>query len=269
MTSPSQLKYLEAMGIPVWVSRELVIQAEISESKLVDEKSTIDTVNSILQDLEANNETTPKKPLSTSTSVKTSTQTEKDRNSNIDRDRKPDYNFDQSANNSINLLAQTTQHIIYAQGSMQAEWIVIGESPEFISDLRNQPFADEPGDLLDNMLKAVGYENPRKQAFFINVLKQTQQEEIDAHAITELNQLLLNTIHKIKPRIILVVGQLASQNLLRSDEPLARLRGKPQRLPDSDIPVVVTYYPSYLLSKPLDKRKAWEDLKLAMRLLDT
>ncbi len=82
-----------------------------------------------------------------------------------------------------------------------------------------------------------------------------------------LNQLLVNKIKEINPRIILVVGQIAAQNLLNTKEPLARLRTKTHHLPATDIPLVVTYYPSYLLSKPKDKRKAWGDLQLAMQLL--
>ena len=73
--------------------------------------------------------------------------------------------------------------------------------------------------------------------------------------------------------MLLIVGQLAAQNLLQTKEPLARIRAKQfqdeniVRLPGSEIPVVTTYYPSYLINKPQDKGKAWQDLKLAMRIL--
>lgn len=72
-------------------------------------------------------------------------------------------------------------------------------------------------------------------------------------------------IDLIQPRIIVALGRIAAQNLLGTDEPLGRLRGKP--LNYRDIPLVITYHPAYLLRQPADKRKAWEDLCLARRVM--
>jgi len=116
-------------------------------------------------------------------------------------------------------------------------------------------------------LRAVGLENPRESAYLINTIKSSMQA-VEPDSVAELNQLLTKKILEIKPKVILVVGQLSAQNLLQSKEPLARLRAKALKHPETDTDMVVTYYPSYLLSKPMDKRKAWEDLKLAMRLLE-
>ena len=67
----------------------------------------------------------------------------------------------------------------------------------------------------------------------------------------------------LKPKIILAVGRIAAQNLLATDAPLARLRGKLHTFGEAHTPLVITYHPAYLLRTPADKRKAWEDLKFA------
>ena len=69
----------------------------------------------------------------------------------------------------------------------------------------------------------------------------------------------------IKPKMILAVGRIAAQNLLKVDTPIGKMRGKQYELPDSDLPVFVTYHPAYLLRSPREKRKVWEDLKFAMQ----
>ena len=74
---------------------------------------------------------------------------------------------------------------------------------------------------------------------------------------------LSNQIALLKPKIILAVGRIAAQNLLATDAPLARLRGKLHSFGEANTPLVVTYHPAYLLRTPSDKRKAWEDLKFA------
>lgn len=254
MTSPSQLKYLEAMGIPVWVSRDLVIEKNIERS---DDVTQIDAyVDNILNDLEkqTNNlelpttSVTQKKPISTS--LESNTQ-------------------NQVTTLETNEISKSSLHTVYACGSLQADWLVIGESPELVSNRQNQPFANDNGILLSNMLRAVGIKKPYESAYLINIIKSSVKitSELEQQSSEELVRILLSKIEQIKPKMILVVGQIAAQRLLRTKEPLARLRGKEHYLPNTQIPLIVTYYPSFLLSKPLDKRKAWEDLKLAMRCL--
>lgn len=249
MTNPAQLKYLDAMGIPVWVSRDLVIKAKTIKLEAVD----VDPVDSILHDLDVQPDVVAPPVVS----------------------KQPNYQQTQTtviseSEKQASEIGRTSLHTLYACGSLQADWMVIGESPEINSDRQNQPYAGDSGVLLSNMLRAVGIENPLEDAYLVNVLKSSQKitPEMLQQSSAKLNKLLLEKIAQIKPKMLLVVGQIAAQNLLQSKEPLARLRAKEHQLPDTKIPLVVTYYPSYLLSKPLDKRKAWEDLKLAMRLLD-
>ncbi|MEE9325912.1 MAG: uracil-DNA glycosylase [Cocleimonas sp.] len=264
MTSPSQLKYLDAMGIPVWVSRDLVVVEKVDE-KPSEQTTRIKKSSSGAQSILQNLEQAPKqqKPIPVAKQQSSTL----DSTNSLTNDSVPADLVVPSQQNQKNKITQTTSHIVYGIGDLDADWMVIGESPEFMTNHAYQPFAGEAGILLTNMIRAVGVEVPHKQAYLINVLKISQGESQTDQETVDLNKVLNEKIAQVKPKIVLLVGQLAAQNLLQTKEPLARLRGKTQKLPETDIPTVVTYYPTYLLNKPQDKRKAWQDLKLAMRLI--
>jgi DNA polymerase len=113
------------------------------------------------------------------------------------------------------------------------------------------------------MLLAIGL--PREQVFIANILKCRPPGNRDPkpEEVSRCLPYLSNQIALLKPRIILAVGRIAAQNLLATDAPLARLRGKVHSFGEAATPMVITYHPAYLLRTPSDKRKAWEDLKLA------
>ena len=257
------------MGIPVWVSRDIYCDIEdvatatdtsqsASPNAIAEQARAItgaNSVESILQSLNQQSESAVQ-PTHTPPVVNTNTQTQKVTIAPAD-----------TSSPAQNEIARTTSHIVYACGNLQAEWMVIGESPELNDNRKNQPYSGDSGILLDNMLRAIGLENPRNDAYIVNVIKASMQA-IAPESIGELNQILSNKIKEVKPKMILIVGQLSAQNVLQSKEPLARLRAKALKHPETDTNIVVTYYPTHLLSKPIDKRKAWDDLKLAMKMLN-
>ena len=256
MTSSAQLKYLDAIGIPVWVSRDRVSQLTALQSHNAEQTSAtgsdcIGSADDILHSLDKSNR---EKLAADKTSPETNTAT-------TTTNLKP-------PTTQINEIGRTEHHTLFACGNLNADWLIIGESPETSEALQNQPFSADSGVLLSNMLRSVGIHNPREEAYLINVLKQASPKN-DLESKLQLNILLHKKIIAINPKIILIVGQVSAQNLLQSTEPLVRLRSKQHTLPNTDFPVVVTYYPSYLLSKPADKRKAWEDLKLALSRFNT
>ncbi len=269
MTSPAQLKYLDAMGIPVWIPRDLIIEdttADLENSAPLNTASKIaptTSASSILTDLETQTATQaahlsiPEVLVDTSNPshvIETLKQSTSTRNSS-----------------QVNEIGRTDLRIIYACGSIEADWMVIGESPELINERNNQPYPTDQGELLSNMLKAVGINNPRQEAYLVNTIKRSISANSNQHqeqSDNEVTQLLLKTIELVKPKLVLVVGQIAAQQLLISKEPLARLRNTVHQVGINKTHLIVSYYPSYLLSKPLDKRKAWDDLKLAMRTLN-
>ena len=120
--------------------------------------------------------------------------------------------------------------------------------------------------LLNAMLLAIGL--PRPQVFVANMIKcrPPQNRDPRPEELAACRPYLERQLELLRPTLILVVGRIAAQNLLGTEEPLGRLRGQVHRVGVLNLPTVVTYHPAYLLRAPADKRKAWEDLKLARRV---
>jgi len=151
---------------------------------------------------------------------------------------------------------------VFGVGNENADWLIVGEAPGAEEDRRGEPFVGRAGQLLDEMLRAAGQD--RAQVFIANILKCRPPNNRDPEAAeaAECRQYLQRQIELVKPKIILAVGRVAAQQLLDTDTPVGRLRGQLHQL--ADIPLVVTYHPAYLLRSPVQKRKAWQDICLAM-----
>jgi len=163
-------------------------------------------------------------------------------------------------------LHQTRTQAVFGVGNRNAQWMVIGEAPGADEDRQGEPFVGRAGQLLNEMLKAIGLR--REEVYIANVLKcrpPGNRDPLPDEAAT-CEPYLKRQIELIKPRIILAVGRIAAQNLLKTDTKIGALRGKRHVYPGTDVPLVVTYHPAYLLRSPLEKRKAWDDLQLARRV---
>jgi uracil-DNA glycosylase len=160
-------------------------------------------------------------------------------------------------------LSTTRTQTVFGVGNLKAEWLIVGEAPGAEEDRRGEPFVGRAGQLLDSMLRAIGL--PREQVFIANVLKCRPPGNRDPAAgeTAECLPYLEQQIALLKPKIMLAVGRISAQNLLRTDVTLGRLRQQVHRFGASQVPLIVTYHPAYLLRTPGDKRKAWEDLKFA------
>lgn len=159
-------------------------------------------------------------------------------------------------------LAASRTQTVFGVGNPNADWLVIGEAPGADEDRQGEPFVGRAGQLLNAMLAAVGL--AREQVYIANVLKCRPPNNRDPKAdeAAACARFLQRQIALIQPKLILVVGRIAAQNLLDTDAPIGTLRGRVHRL-ESGVPVVVTYHPAYLLRSPQEKRKAWADLCLA------
>jgi uracil-DNA glycosylase len=155
---------------------------------------------------------------------------------------------------------------VFGVGRREADWMVIGEAPGAEEDRRGEPFVGRAGQLLDQMLRAVGLE--RGSVFIANILKCRPPGNRDPAAgeAAACRGYLDRQIALVEPRLILAVGRIAAQQLLGTDAPLGQLRGQVHRLNNSETPVIVTYHPAYLLRSPTQKRKAWADLCLARQV---
>jgi len=160
-------------------------------------------------------------------------------------------------------LCKTRTQTVFGVGNQRAEWLVIGEAPGAEEDRQGEPFVGRAGQLLNAMLLAIGL--PRETVFIANILKCRPPGNRDPRPeeVARCLPFLQAQIALLKPKIMLAVGRIAAQNLLATDAPLARLRGKLHRFGEAGTPLVITYHPAYLLRTPSDKRKAWEDLKFA------
>jgi uracil-DNA glycosylase len=153
---------------------------------------------------------------------------------------------------------------VFGVGNRQAQWLVVGEAPGAEEDRRGEPFVGRAGHLLDAMLRAIGLSRANN-VYIANVLKSRPPGNRDPKPdeVAACLPFLIRQIELLRPRVMLAVGRIAAQNLLATDAPLGRLRGKVHHFGEFNTPLIVTYHPAYLLRTPSDKRKAWEDLKFA------
>ena len=161
-------------------------------------------------------------------------------------------------------LSQSRTNTVFGVGNPDADWLIIGEAPGAEEDRRGEPFVGRAGQLLDQMLLAIG--QSRDSVFIANILKCRPPNNRDPKPdeAAACRAYLERQIELLRPKIILAVGKIAAQNLLGSDDPVGRMRGRPHQF--GGIPLVVTYHPAYLLRSPSQKQKSWSDLCLATRL---
>lgn len=148
-------------------------------------------------------------------------------------------------------------------GDRSARLMVIGEAPGAEEDKRGEPFVGRAGQLLDQMLRAIGLSRTEGGVYITNILKSRPPNNRDplADEVAACEPYLRRQLELIQPQVILAVGRVAAQNLLKNEQPLGKLRGRWHFYGPHETPVWVTYHPAYLLRSPADKAKAWQDLK--------
>jgi len=155
---------------------------------------------------------------------------------------------------------------VFGVGDVDADWMLIGEAPGAEEDRRGEPFVGRAGKLLNAMLEAV--ELSREKVFIANILKCRPPNNRDPkpEEVLSCENYLVQQIRTIKPKLILALGRVAAQNLLKLDTPIGKMRGRRYQYGEPPVPVVVTYHPAYLLRSPGEKRKSWQDLQLAIKI---
>ncbi len=164
-------------------------------------------------------------------------------------------------------LHQGRTQAVFGVGNRNATWMVIGEGPGVDEDRLGEPFVGRAGQLLNNMLLAIGL--PREQVYIANIVKcrPPQNRDPRPEEAASCAAYLARQIALVQPQIIVAVGRVAAQNLLNTELSVGRLRGQRFSYDQSEIPVIVTYHPAYLLRSPKEKRRAWQDLLLARETL--
>ncbi|WP_018949913.1 uracil-DNA glycosylase family protein [Thioalkalivibrio sp. ALMg11] len=163
-------------------------------------------------------------------------------------------------------LARERTQTVFGVGDPRARWLFVGEAPGEEEDHRGEPFVGRAGQLLDNMLLALGLDRGH-DVFIANTLKCRPPGNRDPkpEESAACRGFLDRQIELIQPEVIVALGRVAAHALLATDEPLGRLRGTEQRY--QGVPLIVTYHPAYLLRKPGDKARAWQDLQRARACL--
>ena len=241
------------MGIDVWVERE----ASLSNASNI-ETETIST--------KVQNVTTPVELPIVETETKETQVTETKKQINIET-----LNWQELRTTVAECqcceLSKTRNKSIFSSGKQTASLMIIGDAPSEEDEKQGEPFAGNAGKLLTAMLKAMGYQ--RNDVYISNLVKcrvcDNQHPSVEEVAACE--PYLLRQINLVQPDLILVLGSVTAQRFLKSKATMGRLRGQLHYIDGINIPVVVSFEPDYLLCSPNEKRKAWEDLQLAMKEL--
>jgi DNA polymerase len=176
------------------------------------------------------------------------------------------------------LAKQGRKQIVFGTGDPHAELMFIGEGPGADEDAQGLPFVGRAGQLLNNMIAAMGLK--REQVYIANIVKcrppgnrTPERDECET-----CSPFLMRQIGVIRPKVIVALGATAAKNLLSVNDSMVSMRGRfydyspPRALNDTDEAFVcklaVTYHPAFLLRDPRQKKEAWKDLQMVMRYLD-
>ena len=172
---------------------------------------------------------------------------------------------------------QGRKQIVFGVGNPRAELMFVGEGPGADEDAQGEPFVGRAGQLLNNMIKAMGIR--REDVYIANVVKcrppgnrTPERDECDT-----CSPFLMRQIAVIKPKVVVALGAVAAKNLLAINAPMSELRGRfydfmPAGAHSADpnwqgAKLAVTYHPAFLLRDPRQKGEAWKDLQMVMKYL--
>ncbi|HMS64238.1 MAG TPA: uracil-DNA glycosylase [Ignavibacteria bacterium] len=165
-----------------------------------------------------------------------------------------------------NVLSEKRTQTVFGFGNPDAEIVVIGEAPGAEEDVQGKPFVGRAGKLLTDILKAINFD--REEIYICNILKCRPPENRNPlpDEIANCEPYLYKQLELIKPKMILALGTFAAQTLLKSKEPLGKLRGKLHLY--NGIKMMVTYHPAALLRNPSWKKPTWEDVQIFRKEFD-
>jgi uracil-DNA glycosylase len=158
---------------------------------------------------------------------------------------------------------QGRKQIVFGVGNPTADLMFVGEAPGADEDIQGEPFVGRAGQLLNNMIKAMGLE--REQVYIANIIKcrppgnrTPERDECET-----CSPFLMRQIEVIKPKAIVALGAVAAKTLLAINAPMSDLRGRWYDFRGTKL--AVTYHPAFLLRDPRQKKEAWKDLQMVMK----
>jgi uracil-DNA glycosylase len=159
------------------------------------------------------------------------------------------------------------RQIVFGVGNPNADLMFVGEAPGADEDVQGEPFVGRAGQLLTKIIEAIGMQ--REDVYIANVIKcrPPQNRNPEQDEVESCEPFLFNQIDSIKPKVIVGLGTFAARALLRTLDPISRLRGRVFEYRGAKL--VPTFHPAYLLRNPSSKREVWEDMKLVRSLLQS
>ena len=164
-------------------------------------------------------------------------------------------------------LCTSRTQTVFGDGNKQAQWLFIGEAPGQKEDQQGRPFVGDAGQLLTEMLRAMNL--TRNDVFIANILKCRPPNNRDPQPfeIEQCMPYLNQQIDLVSPKMIIAVGRIAAQTLLKTSQPIGTLRQKVHSI--NNTPLIVVYHPAFLLRAPTEKKKTWQDLQFAIDIFNT
>jgi DNA polymerase len=159
------------------------------------------------------------------------------------------------------------KQVVFGVGNPDADLMFVGEGPGADEDMQGEPFVGRAGQLLTKIIEAIGLR--REDVYIANVVKcrPPQNRNPEPDEVEQCEPFLFRQIETIKPKVIVALGKFAAQSLLRTTEPITRIRGREFKYRDAIL--IPTYHPAYLLRNPGAKRDVWEDMKRVRTLLSS
>jgi DNA polymerase len=157
------------------------------------------------------------------------------------------------------------RQIVFGVGNPSADLMFVGEAPGADEDIQGEPFVGRAGQLLTKIIEAI--ELRREDVYIANVIKcrPPGNRNPEPDEVEQCEPFLFRQIDTIKPKVIVALGKFAAQSLLRTTDPITRLRGREYKYRDAIL--IPTYHPAYLLRTPSAKRDVWEDMKRVKAIL--
>jgi DNA polymerase len=157
------------------------------------------------------------------------------------------------------------RQVVFGVGNPSADLMFVGEAPGADEDMHGEPFVGRAGQLLTRIIEAIGMK--REDVYIANVIKcrPPQNRNPEPDEVEQCEPFLFRQIETIKPKVIVALGKFAAQSLLKTTEPITRLRGREYMYRDAIL--MPTYHPAYLLRNPSSKREVWEDMQRVRAIL--
>ena len=302
-----QLDYLQAMGIPVWVSRDLEIPDAPTLEEAVSESAVASGFDAISADLDSVT-SAPVKTVAQAPAPEVATTSSSPAPIRAANDLIRDLQGGGKAKQRIADLAATldqaeapveakvipvqdlsqlglqeiqqavegcsacnlSQHrkqTVFARGNQQATWMIVGDIPRLKDEQEQSPFSGEVGVMLNNMLTSLSLDP--SSVYVTNLIK--CRPPLDGSPTTlqsqSCNTYLRRQIDLVKPELVILMGRDTAQLVLGSEQPMSQLRQQVHQVDGYAAPMVATYHPAYLLKQPRLKVQTWKDLQYAQRVM--